>query len=236
MEALTTQRLLSVWEHGQRRHPIDRALLLYALAAPDTPPGQLADAPLGALNAALFRLHQACFGRELMAWLDCTACGERMEFVLDASQWPAASANGNVLIEVAGHRFQRPTSRHLARLVTLDDEHAAARQLLHDCAEVPEALPRDEPALAALLEAVDTALDESDPWADLALAMRCPACGHDDTASFDIAGYLWEEFDSQTKRLLDDIHALAQAYGWTEHDILALSETRRAAYLARIQS
>ncbi|PMR66882.1 hypothetical protein [Halomonas heilongjiangensis] len=235
MVALTAQRVLSVWEHGLRRHPIDRALLLYALADPDLPSGQLADAPLGDRNAALLRWRQACFGTRLEAWLDCPACGERMEFEIDASQWPSPPTDGSDTLEVRGHRFQRPTSRHLARLTECDDEQAAARRLLLECAVAADALPRDEPALAELLEAVDVAMDAADPWADLSLAMRCPACGHDDDASFDIAGYLWEEIDSQARRLLDDIHALAQAYGWTEPVILALSETRRAAYLARVQ-
>lgn len=236
MVALTAQRVLSVWEHGLRRHPIDRALLLYALAEPDIPSRRLADAPLGGRNAALLHWRQACFGTRLVAWADCPACRERLEFDLDPSRWPPPSANDTDTIEIGGHRFQRPTSRHLARLVTFDDEQAAARQLLCECALAADALPRHEPALSELLEAVDAAMDEFDPWADLSLAIHCPACGHDDNASFDIASYLWEEIDSRARHLLDDIHTLAQAYGWTEPAILALSETRRAAYLARVQS
>jgi hypothetical protein len=34
--------------------------------------------------------------------------------------------------------------------------------------------------------------------------------------------------------LFDDIHLLAQAYGWSEGEILALSPARRSAYLARV--
>lgn len=46
MPALSAAQLLSVWEHGARRHSLDRALLLFAVAEPGLAPDALADAPL----------------------------------------------------------------------------------------------------------------------------------------------------------------------------------------------
>ena len=43
--------------------------------------------------------------------------------------------------------------------------------------------------------------------------------------------YLWDEIDARARRLLDEVHALARTYCWSEEQILALSETRRRAYL-----
>jgi len=34
--------------------------------------------------------------------------------------------------------------------------------------------------------------------------------------------------------LLDDIHLLASAYGWTEDEVLRLSPMRREAYVRRV--
>ncbi|TLF52863.1 hypothetical protein FEI13_03945 [Halomonas urmiana] len=236
MMALSPKRLLWAWEHGRRRHPIDRALLLHALAAPDLPPERLADQPLGCRNAALFTLRCAAFGSRLDAWLDCPACGERLEFPLEASQLPPTSAQHAEPLRVAGHRLTRPTSRHLARLVPLDDERQAAMQLLRDCLPSNAPLPEDEAALTDLLEAAEAALEVQDPWAELSLAFGCPACGHQDSASFDIADYLWEEIDARARELLDDVHVLARAYGWSEPQVLALSDARRTAYLERVQA
>lgn len=237
MMALSPKRLLWAWEHGRRRHPIDRAVLLHALAAPDLPPERLADEPLGRRNAALFALRCAAFGNRLDAWLDCPACGERLEFALEASQLPpTSSAAPTEPLEVAGHRLTRPTSRHLACLVHLDDERQAAVQLLRDCLASDAPLPEDDATLTDLLEAAEAVLETQDPWAELSLAFGCPACGHRDTANVDIADYLWEEIDGRARELLDDIHLLARAYGWSEPQILALSDTRRAAYLERVQA
>lgn len=234
---MTPERLLTVWEQGARRHPIDRALLLFSLTRPEAPTGSLADLPLGTRNAALMALQRDCFNAQLPAWLDCPGCGERMEFELDAAQLPPIGAEISDSIEVDGHRFERPTSRHLARLACNNDDHeVGARQLLRDCAQAADALPQDETTLADLLQHAETALETADPWINIALDVCCPACGQEDVADFDIASYLWSEIEQRARRLLDDVHVLAQAYGWTETDILALSETRRTAYLAKVQA
>ena len=41
----------------------------------------------------------------------------------------------------------------------------------------------------------------------------------------------WAELDAWARRLLLDVHTLARAYGWSERDILQLTETRRQFYL-----
>ena len=51
---------------------------------------------------------------------------------------------------------------------------------------------------------------------------------------FDPAGFVWEEIRADALQLLDEVHQLASAYRWSERAILAMSATRRAAYLARI--
>ena len=66
-------------------------------------------------------------------------------------------------------------------------------------------------------------------WTELALA--CPECGHRWTETFDIVSFLWAELDSCAHRLVGDVHSLASAYGWRESDVLALSPSRRQAYL-----
>ena len=40
--------------------------------------------------------------------------------------------------------------------------------------------------------------------------------------------------DVRARRLLDEVHALARSYSWSERQILELSEVRRRAYLERV--
>ena len=52
----------------------------------------------------------------------------------------------------------------------------------------------------------------------------------------DVGEFLWAEVRQAAMRLLEDVHALAWAYGWREADLLAMPAQRRAFYLARVQA
>lgn len=233
MTTLSPARLLAVWESGARRHPIDRALLLYALAAPQVDPTSLADRSLGERNAAILGLRIALFGHRLAAWIDCSHCGERMEFEFDPAQLPEPPNGAPMPVRVGAYRFLPPTSRHLAIAAGSNDSETATLALMRACLDGDA--PSDD-ILSGLIDAAGEALDAADPWADIALDLPCPACGAAMSASFDITAYVWDELDTRARALLDDIHTLASAYGWTEPEILALSDTRRAAYLDRVQT
>ncbi len=230
---LSPSTLLDTWDAGRRRHPIDRALLLLSLAG-EAAPEALAEVPLGDVNRALMRLRRARFGDRLEVWADCAACGERMSLELGAGDLPSP-AETPAEVAVDGHRFRRPTSRDLAALDGATDAAAAARALCRACAMEPGALPEGD-ALDALMPRVEAALDEADPWTDLTLLAACPACGHEDALTLDLPGILWDEVAALAHGLIDDVHALATAYGWSEREILGMSETRRAAYMARVAS
>ena len=86
MRPLTATALLEAWERGRTVSPLHRALLLLALAWPEWSQEQLAQLPLGRRDALLFRLREGIFGPHLASVVDCPACGERLEFVLDSAQ------------------------------------------------------------------------------------------------------------------------------------------------------
>ena len=52
-----------------------------------------------------------------------------------------------------------------------------------------------------------------------------------DRFNFDIATVLWTELAGLARSLIEEVDALASAYGWSEREILALSGRRRRAYL-----
>ena len=74
----------------------------------------------------------------------------------------------------------------------------------------------------------------ADPMAEIRLALNCVGCSNQWEETLDIASFLWTEIASRAKRLLREVHTIASAYGWTEGEILSLSEARRALYLEMV--
>ena len=230
--------ILALWERGFARHPIDRALLLYAWTRPDFPSSSFPDLPLGTINRALLRLRETCFGPRIIACIDCEHCGSRMEIALDTGQLLAGINDDDTLsefddtpaeFEVSSLRFRVPCSRDLAAVSGERDLKAATVKLLEQCClEHPE---NSDAGFGNMLAEAEAAMEELDPAADINLSLSCEDCGHSWLADFNIGTLLWDEIDVRARALLAEVHSLAQAYGWTEPEILALSPQRRAAYL-----
>ncbi|MGF1643972.1 MAG: hypothetical protein ACFCUJ_10030 [Thiotrichales bacterium] len=232
MRALDAERIVTAWEQGRRRHPLDRGLLLFALAEPGHAPDTLADRPLSERNAALLRLRQASFGNALDAWVDCPNCGERLAFTLDLATLLRDYAPPPTSIEAGDHLLRPPTSRDLALIAQDTDPERAALTLLRLC--TTRAPDTARTTRATDLDALEAALEAADPWSDLALELNCDRCGHAWHGTLDVTTVLWEELETTAHRLLDEVHLLARAYGWPEAEILALSTARRAAYIERV--
>jgi len=233
--ALTPAQIITLWEEGTTRHPIDRALLLLTIALPDQSPENLPDLPLSQRNSTLMQLYIQHVSDTFFAWVNCEDCGERMEFELDSTQLPAATENLTPLVEAAGYQWYRPTSRHLASIANIDDPQTAAVELMQRCAANPNDLPTEITQLEELLLTVEPVMESEDPWAELSVTLRCPACEHPQSASLDVPDLLWQQFSHIAHGLLDDVDTLARTYGWSEETILSLSDYRRAAYIARAQ-
>lgn len=237
MQALTGATLLSLWERGASRHALDRSALLATVARPEWPAAEIADLPLGAVNASLLRLRSATFGPHIAGHADCTQCGQRLAFTVDTRQMlpPAHGDDGDDdpaprETEVAGLRVRAPSLRDLAAVATQTNARQAARALLARCTLAGDLAQIDD----AALRQVEDALDTLDPQADLVLALHCVACGHAGEAQLDAGALLWEEIEVRARVLLGEVHRLASAYGWSEAQILALSPARRASYLAMV--
>ncbi|MEU9660612.1 hypothetical protein [Streptomyces chartreusis] len=228
--------LLAAWEAGLAEAPTGRALLLHRTARPDVDATTLPVLPVGEREADLFALRRALFGERMQVRLGCAACGEDMEFDLDAGEF-ARSLSGPddsiVRVEQDGWdvRFRLPGVADLTAAARSADPRAAllARCLVsaaRDGADVAAGeLP--VPVQRRIAEAVEAA----DPGADVTLNIACPECGAATRAELDIASYLWTELDAWARDLLLDVHLLATSYGWSEPEILALSPLRRRYYL-----
>jgi hypothetical protein len=242
MRPLSASILLAVWDAAAVQSAPGRALALLAAACPDQAPEALARLSIGRRDDRLLTLREWAFGPELESLADCPRCGDCVElrFRVGDIRIPSGAADPPEAIVVTFDcqelRFRLPDSEDLAALAAAGDGVDRVSVLLHRC--LLAAPGEDErpfgPLPDAAVEEIAGRMAEADPQADIELALSCPACGHGWLAPFDIGSFLWIEVDGWARRLLQDVHLLARAYGWREADILALSPQRRQRYLEMV--
>ena len=135
---------------------------------------------------------------------------------------------------------QLPASALLQRCVQLVPDDAPPDGATAVATSVPEPgqmMPNDVTHVLAndlnpaLLQTLAQKMQELDPLAEIRIDLQCPSCRHGWTLDFDIVQWLWQEIGDWASRMLQQVHALAQAYGWSEASILAMSAKRRRRYL-----
>lgn len=237
MQPLTPIEIVQLWEWGQHKHPVDRALGMLTLAQPEYQPEQIAALSIGQRNRRLLRLREQTLGPTLCGIAECTRCKEKLEFTVEVSSLCLAEPEESEFdLKVADYELhcRLPNSSDLAGVVGCSDVEAARQLLIQDCVVdakyAEQALER-----GALPEGVIPALADAvlahDPQIEMSFDLECPACGQQWSALFDISTFFWTELSDQAQRLLYDVHLLAQAYGWREADILTMSARRRQMYL-----
>lgn len=236
--------LLDLWDSHRQTRPSARALALAAFVSPDEPVEAVTDWPLGRRDRALFDLREQLFGKEITGVVDCPSCRSLVEFSFETDTVRTEHASTDpfsITIEGADEAHHRIE----LRAVTSRDLLAAPLdrlQLLERCILTIDGTPMESSRMLKneakdqVIRGCIQALGEHDPQADIDLQLSCQACNARWRAQFDIASYLWREIENWAMRTLREVHLLASAYGWTEHEILKLSPRRRRVYLQMVTS
>jgi hypothetical protein len=232
-----SEEALQVWERGVGRPAAERAALALELTAPADRPAH--PAALFARDAALLRLRTSLFGSMLDAVVRCPQCETEFDLPVDLAELAGKVPTGaSVAVEADGFTatVRAPGPQDLLDLPLDQPPEAFAGAVFRRCVEqatqhghpvAPSALP---PAVRAAAAAELSAQRMEGPSIDLA----CGVCGHEWRAPIDIESVLWRDIDAWAVRRLDEVHRLAAAYHWSEHDILALPPARRRFYLEAI--
>lgn len=249
MRNLSATELLKVWERTLDRSSVHQALELLAAAFPEYTPERLARLSIGRRDALLLKLREHLFGMRLESLAACPQCQQQIELVFSTSDIRAEQtlpgiddpADVTLSLTMEGYKvdFRLPNSADLAAMEADTAVDHVREQLLHQCIQSvtrivknKEEVPGDITQLpTSLINAMAARMAEADPQADTKLALTCPDCGHAWSAVFDIVSYLMEEIHRWARHMLREIHHLARSYGWRETDILAMTPTRRRAYL-----
>jgi hypothetical protein len=242
MKFLSEADVIAMWERGAGQHPADRALTLLAACCGESP-AQLALLSLGQRDGRLLKLYAQLYGDKLSAFAECPQCAERLEYELSAHELGASAtstasadalslAEGDVLL-----RLRLPNSFDLGAATACADVDAARRLLAERC--IVEATRAGEPVVVQQLaessiERISERLAEADPQAEMLINLTCAGCRHQWQIIFEIESFFWSRISSLARRLLREVHTLARAYGWREHDILSLGPLRRQCYLEMV--
>ncbi len=131
-----------------------------------------------------------------------------------------------------------PTAGDLAALRPGVDVQELALRLLERCLvsaqrDGVEVEARELPA--SVVTALEEALDDADPAADIRVPLTCQDCGNAWSETLDPVGFAWQAVETTARRLATDVHLLARAYGWSEGEVLGLSPFRRHLYLSAVE-
>ena len=241
MRGLTAQDILAVWEAGQDQHPVDRALTVLEHGFPDLTRKRSARLPLGQRDRLLLTLRAQVFGDVMTASACCPKCGEQVELPIAVSEVSGEEsavsrrqASFSLRIGKYAVRFRLPDSRDQAAAAVSPDPAAACRALLERCVtSIRQGKRRVPPSQLpdTAMPALSARMAELDPLAELTFDLTCPQCANQWQEVLDPARFFWAELAMEAQRLLSEVHTLAQAYGWREQDILALSARRRQQYI-----
>jgi hypothetical protein len=240
MRSLSAGELLDYWEQGAAQSPAERAAALLAAVCPEAEREEIAAVSIGERDRRLLRLRERLFGPGIVSVADCPACGATVEMrfnVSDVIGETSAAHREPLQVACDGYEvsFRLPNSTDLREAGKAATEEDARDILLRRCV-----LHVNPPAARAGLppgvtRAISERMAEADPQGDMQLSLSCPQCGAGWSAPFDIEGFLWTEIGAWAGRTLQEVHALARAYGWRERDILSLSPARRRIYLEMAQ-
>lgn len=212
-------------------------MTLLATRWPDRSTEDWARATIGQRDGWLLALREELFGSRLEAVAACPRCEGQIEFAFSTQdiRTVAPPRHEDLRVTASGYEVQcrLPTSADLLE-ITQPAAASGHEMLLQRCVQAAQCGDRViDPAMLPP-EVVATVVEEmarADPQADVRIALTCPSCQHGWSMAFDILAYLWSEIEDWARRLLQEVHALASVYGWSEQNILALSARRRRLYL-----
>lgn len=190
--------------------------------------------PVGDRAALALKLRALSYGARMDGALRCPRCDARLDLDLNAESLllPPLSAPAPVYeIALDGVRvaFRLPTGEDESATAGMGEDEGE-RELLRRC--IVRLDPPDAALSEALIDAINRAMLDCDPQAEMIFEMDCPECGAGFSARFDPEAFLLREIEQRGRQLYREVHTLALAYHWSEAEILALPHPRRQMYLS----
>ncbi|OPY54280.1 MAG: hypothetical protein A4E49_01099 [Methanosaeta sp. PtaU1.Bin112] len=247
MKGLTALQLLDVWEQGHAYPISQRSLLLLAAARDDLEMDDLLSMSIGKIDAALMDLRDLTFGPMINCLESCPVCNSLLDLPMRMPDLKANASDistesfsiisgeyeidfrlptGSDLIAISGHNnIEKAKDLVLRRCITqIRRNGLVCSNIRSNDILIPER-SREE---------ISKRMREIDPQANIEINLICPSCGSDWQRVFDIATFFCMEIDIWALRTLREVHILASAYGWSEKEIVGMSQWKRQLYMEMV--
>lgn len=237
MYSLSSSELLKIWENGFKQTITERTIVILTAALPTLTLTDIHALTIGERNQHLLRIRERVFGVHIPCTSHCPHCGDAVEFTLDTEQLTTPTQPATDFVcSMAGntYTFRLITCHDLLLAAQQPTLIAAERLLIEQCLATTESRIDITQLSDHDIQLLSEQLKRHDPQAELLVNLSCPVCTKSWETAFDIATFLWEEIAALAKQLLTEVHCLAQAYGWDEATVLALSQKRRQYYLSQV--
>jgi hypothetical protein len=207
-------------------------LLARVATAPDGSLIDWASLPVTDVDAGLLALRRTLLGEVVRAAVRCTAaeCGALFDVSFRISDYlrhhlprKARTSNGD---EPGWFRLDRTET--FFRLPTACDVIALTGETDVEGALAARCIRPD--ASSKVRRRVETAMQALAPSLYDELDCVCHECGASVPLVFNPVRFVLGELAGRAAHIYDDVHLLASRYHWTENDILALPQARRARY------
>lgn len=237
---LSGELLLEAFDEGMAEHDLDRALTMLALAMPESSRQQLAEYSIAERNLLLLLLREITFGPVMSGLARCSECSAQLEFAFDArmliAQLQSQRGQQSVIWSERGRDYclRAVNSSDLLACLASPDAEVAQHQLLTRCLSVSGQLSdlADPTSSSAVIEK----FDQLHGATELSLSVECPECSRSQLLDLDIGRFLWLEVRNAAQKLMNEIHTLAWAYGWSETSIASMNSSRRNQYMEMLSA
>lgn len=234
MRRLDAEDILELGDSIETSGLASLALDVLDRALPETDHGGLT---IGQRDALLLAVRARMSGPRIELLAPCPQCAAQAEIALTAedvglSAPPLPQPPEPRAVRIGGHEVTlTPVTAGALAVAEQEADPARIRERLLSLtvlavdgdtgAEVPD----------GIVPEIEAALADLDPLAEILLETSCPDCGHQWDETFDAATLVRGDIRNHATRLLSEVAALARAYHWSEHDILAMPASRRRFYL-----
>lgn len=203
---------------------------------------RLARRDIGCIPAAgrewLLQRAAECFG-ERRNWFEipCAACGGLFDVEVSLGRSPRTDPGpgfpvAEVVTSLGSRRFEAPNGFHEEALAAKRRQGDPRRVFASLCGLSPEAEAEAIRFDVEDLVRIDRALENVSPDIADGIVTACPDCGQQRAGRIDPLTYAFPT----PATVLQEVHLLAGAYGWSETAILDLSVARRSAYATLIRT